>query len=180
LQPEHLVISLLSKVQGIVSSHGLQPQGYFIVVPSYLSHYERKIIRRCGEIVMTGSRVSLVDDWVSLAADYAYSHAGELQQGARSVVFVDIGYSKCSFFVVEFHPNEPRLLDCEHLRFIGSKNMDQVLAEHYDQMMKERRGSEESVFGAHKAKVKLMDQVEKQRKVLSANEECHLNCEALF
>jgi len=48
LQPEHILVSLLSKVYGIILSHNLYPQGYYLVVPSYLSHYERKIIRRCG------------------------------------------------------------------------------------------------------------------------------------
>ena len=73
---------------------------------------------------MRSSVIFLVDDWVSLAAEYAYSHAGDIRNGSRTVVFVDIGYSKCSCFVVEFSPKEPRLLDCEHLRFMGSKNMD--------------------------------------------------------
>lgn len=93
---------------------------------------------------------------------------------------MDIGYSKCSFFVVEFTPREPRLLDCEHLRFMGSKNMDHLLAEHYDELMKTGRGTQESVFSAHKAKIKLLDQVEKQRKMLSANDESHISVEALF
>ena len=100
LKPEHLLISLLSKMKRIVKSHGLQAEAYYMVVPSYLSHYERKIIQRCGGVVLGGATVSLVDDWVSLAAEYVYSHAGDIRQGGRTVVFVDIGYSKCSFFVV--------------------------------------------------------------------------------
>jgi len=68
LQPEHLLISLLSKVCGIVMSHKLDPRGFYLVVPSYLSHYERKLVRRCGEIVLEQERVFLVDDWVSLSA----------------------------------------------------------------------------------------------------------------
>ena len=96
----------------IVLSHKLDPKGFFLVVPSYLSHYERKIIRRCGEIVFHDIQVSLVDDWVSLAAEYAYTHSGEIRNVMRTVVFIDIGYSKCSFFVVEFTAKEPKLLDC--------------------------------------------------------------------
>lgn len=63
---------------------------------------------------------------------------------------------------------------------MGCKNMDQLLAEHYNQMMKDDRNSSESVFASHKAKVKVFDQVEKQRKMLSANEESHISVEALF
>lgn len=68
LQPEHLLISLISKICGIVVNHKLDPQGYYLVVPSYLSHYERKLVRKCGEIVVQQNKIFLVDDWVSLAA----------------------------------------------------------------------------------------------------------------
>ena len=113
-------------------NHKLDPQGYYLVVPSYLSHYERKLVRKCGEIVVQQKKVFLVDDWVSLAAEYAYSHSSEVRNGLRTVIFVDIGYSKCSFFVVEFTSSEPRLLDCEHMRYMGSKNIDHLLAEFYN------------------------------------------------
>ena len=55
------------------------------------------------------------------------------------------------------------------MRYVGSKNMDHLLAEFYDDKIKKHRNSHESIFSFHKAKVKLFDQVEKQRKVLSAN-----------
>lgn len=113
--------------------------------------------------------VTLIDDWLSIASDYAYNRVVELKSGHRAVVFVDIGYSKSSFFVIEFTPKEPILLDCEHMRFIGSKNMDHLITEYYDQMMKTDRKTQESIFSSRKAVVKIFDHVEKQRKVLSAN-----------
>jgi hypothetical protein len=68
IHPEHLLVSLLSKVYKITQSHGLSPSSYVLAVPSYMSHYERKIVKRCGEIVLHSQEISLIDDWLSLAS----------------------------------------------------------------------------------------------------------------
>ena len=73
IQPEHLLVSLLGKVYRIAESHGLYPSSYVLSVPSYMSHYERKIVKRCGEIVLHTQEITLIDDWVSLASDYTYN-----------------------------------------------------------------------------------------------------------
>ena len=58
------------------------------------------------------------------------------------MVLLDIGYAKCSFFVVEFTKKDFRLLDSEHLRYVGSKNMDHLLAEFYDKKLKTQLNTE--------------------------------------
>ena len=180
IQPEHLLISLLSKVYKITQSHGLQPTSYILAVPSYMSHYQRKIVKRCGEIVLHSQQISLIDDWLSLASQYAYNKVVQLKVGEpRIVVLLDIGYAKCSFFVIEFGKKDFRLLDSQHLRYVGSKNMDNLLAQFYDQKLKNQRNTEQSIFSTHKSLVKLIEHIEKQRKILSANEDSHLNIESL-
>jgi molecular chaperone DnaK (HSP70) len=93
----------MGKIYKIVMSHGLTPLGYVITVPSYMSHYERKIVKRCGEIVLHSPEVMLIDDWLSIASEYSYNKITEIKaMEPRIVIFIDIGYSKCSFFVIEF------------------------------------------------------------------------------
>lgn len=78
--------------------------------------------------MLHSTNVTLVDDWLSIASEYAFNRLNDIKKdGLRTVIFVDIGYSKCSFFVIEFTAKEPRLLDCEHMRFTGSKNMDHLI-----------------------------------------------------
>ena len=81
--------------------------------------------------------------------------------------------------MVEYGPTECRLLDCEHLRFVGARSMDQLLMEFYDRLFKRITGGEESLFSMPKALVKLAEHIEKQRKVLSANSEHQLQAESL-
>ena len=71
-----------------------------------------------------------MDDWQSLACEYSYFRMKEIKAitEMRNVVFVDIGYSKVSLFLLQFSHYEGRLIDSEHLRFTGTKNMDHVLA----------------------------------------------------
>lgn len=98
----------------------------------------------------------------------------------RTVLFIDVGYSKTSVFVIQFSQTESRLLDCEHLRFVGSKNMDYLIAEFYDNEYKKSTRTTDSLFSMKKSMVKLNDHIEKQRKVLSANTDHLLNVESLL
>lgn len=144
----------------------------FLTVPSFLSHFERNIIRHCGAIGGLGE-VGLVEDWVALAAEYSSTRREELAHEERVVVFVDIGYSKTSMFVVGFGHDGCRLFDAEHMRFLGSRNFNQLLVEYYDSHITKQNLP--SVFTHPKALVKLIDQVDQQRKVLSANAEHSLS-----
>ena len=70
---------------------------------------------------------------MALATEYSNKHNEELTQaGERVVVFVDIGYAKTSVFVVGFIKSDCRLLDSEHMQFLGSRNMNNILTEHYE------------------------------------------------
>jgi hypothetical protein len=66
-------------------------------------------------------------------------------------------------------------MDVEHLRFSGSKNMDYLLTQFYDNHFKTLRNNDTSLFSILKSYVKLSDHIEKQRKILSANHEHSLN-----
>lgn len=85
----------------------------------------------------------------------------------KNVVFMDIGYSKISLQLVQFTRFEGRLLDWEYLPYSGSKNMDHFISEFYDELFEKKHGS--SIIKHPKAYVKLLDAVQRQRTVLSAN-----------
>jgi molecular chaperone DnaK (HSP70) len=66
------------------------------------------------------------------------------------------------------------------MRFTGSKHMDHLLAEFYDAVFKQNRHQEVSIFSLSKSYIKLLDNIEKQRTVLSANLDHQLNVESLI
>lgn len=67
MQPEQLVMALLSKVKEIVSHHNYSIYACYIAVPSYLSNSERSSIRKCAQVIKLG-QIHLVDDWVAISS----------------------------------------------------------------------------------------------------------------
>ena len=78
MQPEQLLMALMSKVKEIVSHNNFTIYSSYIAVPSYLSNSERSSIRKCAQIVKLG-QVHLVDDWVAISSEYFYFRIKELQ-----------------------------------------------------------------------------------------------------
>ena len=70
------------------------------------------------------------------------------------MIFIDIGYSKFSIYAVRFMAERCQLLDYEHLKYTGAKNMDNYLTEFYDDIFYKQTGNQKIVTNA-KALVKL-------------------------
>lgn len=72
MQPEQLLMALMSKVKDIVHQHNFNIYASYVAVPSYLSNSERSSVRKCAQVAKLG-QVHLVDDWVCIASEYSYS-----------------------------------------------------------------------------------------------------------
>ena len=72
IQPEQLLLALMSKVKEIVAQHKFSIYASYIAVPSYLSNSERLSVRKCAQVIKLG-QVHLVDDWVAIASEYSYA-----------------------------------------------------------------------------------------------------------
>lgn len=77
----------------------------------------------------------------------------------RNVVFIDFGYSKLSVFAVQFTNTAARLVDYDHLKFTGSKNIDRLLAEFYNDEFKKITKTDISLLNTPKALVKLNENI---------------------
>ena len=67
MQPEQLLLALMSKVKEIVSQHNYSIYSSYIAIPSYFSNGERLAVRKCAQVIKLG-QVHLVDDWVAIAS----------------------------------------------------------------------------------------------------------------
>ncbi len=65
--PEELLVALMGKIKKIISLHDMQAEMIYFTVPSYLSQYERKLIKKCGEVSDVGKSIRIIDDWISIA-----------------------------------------------------------------------------------------------------------------
>lgn len=68
VQPEELLIALMGKIKKNLDANQMQAEHFYISLPSFLSHYERRIIKKCAEVADVGKEVKVVDDWLCIAS----------------------------------------------------------------------------------------------------------------
>lgn len=121
--------------------------------------------------------IRLLNDSTAIALDHYMSHREELTEEPKNILLVDFGHSKLSLTVVSFCKGKIKVLTQHHERNVGCRDIDILLLEFYRQHMLRTEGVD--LYQNQKAVVKLMENIEKQRKVLSANSDHSLNMEYL-
>ncbi len=97
---------------------------------------------------------------------------------SRLVAFVDIGYSKTSFFIAAVKKNGAEILYEKIEWNLGVRNFDQNMIDFYiEDFMKKNK---EDLRENPKCVFRLRQGVEKQRTILSSNKEAGLNLECLY
>ena len=97
----------------------------------------------------------------------------------RNVLFIDFGHSKLSVFACGFTNSEMSVLEQDYCRHIGCRDIDYHLFEFYRNHFEKTSGGLD-LNESKKATVKLMENIERQRKILSGNIEHDLNIEYLM
>ena len=116
-----------------------------------------------------------------MALDYGMFRKADLGDATnqRNVLFLDFGHSKFSLFACSFTKEEMNVLEQEYCRHIGCRDIDYHLYEFYRSIFEKTSGGSD-LSENRKAIVKLMEQIERQRKILSGNIEHDLNIEYLM
>lgn len=69
---EEALISLFGKAKSIIDAHNLAVSIVYVSIPTYFIQEKRESIRKCAEVAFS-KPIRLVDDWISLAAQYTYN-----------------------------------------------------------------------------------------------------------
>lgn len=147
-------------------------------MPTYLTQAERKSYHDAAKIAELN--IKLINDSTAVALDYGLFRKGDLDaEKARNVLFIDFGHSKLGVFVCSFTKSEMNVLEQEYARNLGCRDIDYQLIEFYRQVFEKSSGGLD-LMESKKAYVKLMESVERQRKILSGNLEHDLNIEYLM
>jgi heat shock protein 4 len=93
------------------------------------------------------------------------------------VAFVDVGHGSSSVFVASFLKDKCQILNQYHDRNLGTRDLDWTVFEFFAKMFKQDHDI--NILTNAKARLRLLDAIEKQRKVLSANIEASVNVEYL-
>ena len=122
--------------------------------------------------------VKLMNENTAIALSYGFFRKAEFTDKARNVAFVDFGHGKLTVSVTQFTKGKLKILSHVSDRNLGARNIDEQLVDLFG-------GEFASKYGADprkppKCRLRMLDAIEKFRKILSANSEATLNVECLL
>lgn len=96
----------------------------------------------------------------------------------RLVAFVDFGHSKTSLFIANIWKNKAEILYEKNDKNLGVRNLDYNLLNHFVSVFDKKNKID--LFENPKSINRLLENIEKGRKILSGNESCSLNIECIY
>lgn len=97
---------------------------------------------------------------------------------ARIVAFVDFGHSKLTVSYASFKPGKMEILGTHSNKNLGARQIDLLLTELFGGKFEKKYGCDPREN--KRARLRLLDAIEKMRKLLSGNKEADISCESLM
>jgi heat shock 70kDa protein 4 len=149
-----------------------------ISVPSYFSNVERQGILDAAEIAGLKC-IRLINDSTAIALNYGFFRKADLpDKEARNVVFVDLGHSKTTITIASFLKGKTRIVIHKSDRNLGARNMDALLVEKLGEEFTKKYGADPRKNV--RARLRMLDVIEKQRKILSGVKHATIHLESLL
>lgn len=146
--------------------------------PSYFSNVERQGILDAAEIA--GFKcIRLVNESTAIAVNYGFFRKADLpEKDPRYVVFVDLGHSKTTISIASFLKGKTRIVIHKSDRNLGARNMDALLVEKLGEEFTKKYGADPRKN--IRARLRMLDVIEKQRKILSGVKNATIHLESLL
>lgn len=110
---------------------------------------------------------------------YGFFRKNDLNKDkARIVAFVDFGHSKLTITFASFKPGKMKILGTHSNRNLGARQIDYLLTDLFGGQFNKKYGCDPRTN--IRARLRLLDGIEKMRKLLTGNKEADVNCESLL
>ncbi|KAG8863275.1 adenyl-nucleotide exchange factor sse1 [Tulasnella sp. 330] len=174
-----LVAAYLGKLRDIASRELKQGVSDVVIsVPGWFTEAQRRAILDAASIAGLNP-LRLINDTTAIALGYGITKSDlPPPETPRYVVFVDIGHSNYSVAVVAFSAGQFHVKSTAYDRHFGGRDLDMALVEHFAAEFKEKYKID--VMSNAKARFRLLSQVERLKKILSANAEGVLSVESIM
>lgn len=168
----------LKKVKTFFETSGISTNEIVLSVPSYFSNVERQGVLDAADIAGIKC-IRLLNESTAIALNYGFFRKADLpDKDPRYVVFVDLGHSKLSVTIASFIKGKMRIVVHKNDRNLGARNMDYLLVEKLGEEFTKKVGSDPRKN--IRARLRMLDVIEKQRKILSGNKEATIHLESLL
>ena len=176
--PEQVLAYYFRKTKTFFENSGISTNDIVISVPSYFSNVERQGILDAAEIAGLKC-IRLINDSTAIALNYGFFRKADLpDKEARNVVFVDLGHSKTTITIASFLKGKTRIVIHKSDRNLGARNMDALLVEILGGEFAKKYGADPRKN--IRARLRMLDVIEKQRKILSGVKHGTIHLESLL
>ena len=167
--PEVIMGSFFNKIKNIWLNQNIYTENIVISIPDYCTVQEREAM--LNSIKISGLNcLALLNESSAIAINYAFQKLKELNPTIpRIVCFIDLGHSQLTIFYAEFTTKVIKVLSVSSERFCGARDMDYLIAEKISYDFQKKTGVD--ILDLPKAKISLMNTVNKIRKTLTVNKE---------
>jgi heat shock protein 4 len=176
LVPEQIFGAYLKKLKTLFAKDS-DKVDVVLSVPAYYSSIERQAVLDACKIANVNV-LRLMNENTAVALDYGFFRRKEFTQENKNVAFLDVGHGKTTCTVASFTEKKVNILSHASDRNVGGRNFDLLLCDMIGEEFNKKFGCDPRK--APKARLRMLDQIEKTRKMLSANSEAALNIECLL
>uniref|UniRef100_A0A671DJ93 Heat shock protein 105 kDa n=1 Tax=Rhinolophus ferrumequinum TaxID=59479 RepID=A0A671DJ93_RHIFE len=179
---EQITAMLLTKLKETAESNLKKPVTDCVIsVPSFFTDAERRSVLDAAQIVGLNC-LRLMNDMTAVALNYGIykQDLPGLDEKPRIVVFVDMGHSAFQVSACAFNKGKLKVLGTAFDPFLGGKNLDEKLVEHFCAEFKTKYKLDTK--SKIRALLRLYQECEKLKKLMSSNStdlplniECFMN-----
>ena len=166
--PEAIMGSFFNKIKNIWLNNNINTNNIVISIPDYSTVQERQAM--LDSIYISGLNcIALLNESSAISMNYAFQKMKEFQNNKRTVAFIDLGHSQLTIFYAEFTKEFINIISVTSERFCGARDLDFLIAEKVGYEFQKKYGVDP--LDSPKAKISLMNAVNKARKNLTGNKE---------
>ena len=166
--PEAIMGSFFNKIKNIWLNNNINTNNIVISIPDYSTVQERQAM--LDSIYISGLNcIALLNESSAISMNYAFQKMKEFQNNKRTVAFIDLGHSQLTIFYAEFTKEFINIISVTSERFCGARDLDFLIAEKVGYEFQKKYGIDP--LDSPKAKISLMNAVNKARKNLTGNKE---------
>ena len=173
---ENIIVSFLMYLSKTWSNsdNNLNVSGIVISVPDYFTLYQKQILLNIIKISNLNC-LSLLNESSSVCLSYFLHHYKNLSNSKQKIIcFIDLGECKLSLHLCSFTNEEAKVLYSKSNKFIGCRDFDLHIFEFLQNTFVEEM---KTISKNPKTKIKLLQVIEKSRKMITVNKESVINYE---
>lgn len=175
---EQIMAFYLKKMRTYFEKSGMSSKEIVISIPTYASNAERQAYLDAAEIAGIKC-IRLINESTACALTYGFFRKSDLDaEKQRTVAFVDFGHSKLTVTYAQFLKGKMKIMSTHSNKNLGARQIDYLLFELLGAEFNKKYGCDPR--GNIRCRLRLLDAIEKSRKLLTSNKETDVICEALL